>query len=142
MESTAGGDPPRTGRTVIQLGPAGVPLTRLPLITYTHPAVTTTACGYTPTAELAVSPVRTLTRVTLLRFGFATHAMESLSSATPVAPELLGRLRVVTTGGAPFEKSNTARVAAPPPGATSSSPWTATLRGADPVGGTLTGETE
>ena len=139
IESTVGAAPPLVGRTLSQLGPGGG---EVPFTTKTKPATTTTVRGYAPTATLVAPPVRRFTRVTLPVAGFASHAIESFSNATPLAPEPPGKRRMVTAGGAPFEKSKMASAAESPAGAASRLPRTATLNGAEPTGGTYSDETE
>src|SRR2546427_1012780 len=56
----------------------------------------TTLFRSAPTRKLAVSPVRKLSRVTVLRFGFATQAIESSRIAAPVAPDPLGSAKTTT----------------------------------------------
>src|SRR2546422_2679712 len=85
IESTE--EPPQHGSELSQLGPIGAPFTTFPFATKSRPRTRATACGYTPTGKLAVSPERKLRRVTVLSFGFATQAIESSSITTPVAPD-------------------------------------------------------
>src|SRR3989475_6444937 len=56
----------------------------------------TTLFRSAPTRKLAVSPVRKLSRVTVLRFGFATQAIESSRIAAPIAPDPLGSAKTTT----------------------------------------------
>src|SRR5687768_1929865 len=132
--------------TESQLGPStqgangGQAGSRLALATKTRPRVTAMAVGVCPTAMLAVSPWRMLSRVTRLANGFAIYAMESFTKAAPAAPAPAARLNTSTDWGAP--RSTSATVLPAPLVTRPWEPRAARANGVPPIGPrfTVTGE--